>query len=278
MSLERILQGWGNESWIADSALGRLVVKVGHQWADAEKWRAAEVGLRLARGNGVPAPELLAFVDSVESLDGRVLRVFRYIPGSTPTIDESPSFFRQLGAALRHLHSVALPSFTARVGEEGFPRWSAFLEHRWTAVTGRAEAAGIDDGLVTRARALSAVLADQVDEAVRPALCHRDLYLDNVLVDESGSLVALLDFDIVEAWDPVVDFLKPQWFIFERNPASRAPFFEGYLGGDPLPALFDERLRLGSMIELANHAANWRVQGQVEIAAEALARLEELLG
>jgi aminoglycoside phosphotransferase (APT) family kinase protein len=277
VSLDRILQGWGNESWIADTALGRLVVKVGQPWADAVKWRAAEAGLELARDNGVPVPELLAFVDAVGSLDGRVLRVFRYIPGTTPTVDASPSFFRQLGTALRHLHSIAMPSFTARVGEEGFPRWSAFLEHRWTAVAGRAAVTGIDAALVTRARTLSAALAAEVDELVRPALCHRDLYLDNVLVDDDGSLVALLDFDIVEAWDPVVDFFKPQWFIFEPNSAAHSPFFEGYLGGDLLPPLFDERLRLASIIELANHAANWRVQGQLEIAAEALARLDLLV-
>ncbi len=171
-----------------------------------------------------------------------------------------------------------MPSFTARVGEAGFPRWSAFLEHRWTAVSGRAAAAGIDEAVLTRARALSSALSDEVDEVARPALCHRDLYLDNVLVDEGGSLVALLDFDIVEVWDPLVDFFKPQWFIFEPNPAARAPFVEGYLDGDPMPALFDERLRLASLIELVNHAANWHVQGQAEIAAEALARLDLLLG
>ena len=109
-SLERILQGWGNESWIADTALGRLVVKVGQPWADAAKWRASEAGLWLARASGVPAPELLAFVDAVESLDGRVLRVFRYIPGTTPTFDASPSFFRQLGsgAAAASLHHRAV--------------------------------------------------------------------------------------------------------------------------------------------------------------------------
>ncbi len=116
-----------------------------------------------------------------------------------------------------------------------------------------------------------------MDDAVAPALCHRDLYVDNVLVGEDGALVALLDFDMVEVWDPVVDFFKLEWFVFEPNPTARAPFLDAYLDGDPLPRMFAERLALASLIELVNHAANWRVGGQPDIANEALARLRKVI-
>ena len=121
-------------------------------------------------------------------------------------------------------------------------------------------------------------LAAEVDGVVRPALCHRDLYLDNVLVDEQGALAALLDFDVAEVWDPLVEQFKLEWFVFEPNPAAREPFFDGYLAGDPMPPMFDERVRLASIVELLNHAANWQVQGEREIAAEALDRLRVQLG
>ena len=276
--VERILQGFSSDSFVVDTALGTLVAKVGRPWSDLDKWRASAVGLDLARSMGVPAPEPLAFVDSVERLDGRILRVYRFISGVTPRVDSAtPAFFEQLGVALRHLHSIALPQFTARVGRDGFDRWSDFLAHRWDAIAERSGVAGIDAALLSTARAAATHLAGDVDAVVEPVLCHRDLYLDNVLVDDDGSLVALLDFDIVEGWDPVVDFFKPEWFIFEPNPSARAPFLAGYLDGDPMPPMFDERLRLVSIVELVNHAANWRIQGQTEIAELALDRLSALL-
>ena len=276
--VERILQGFSSESFVVSTAVGLVVAKVGLPWSDLDKWRAAAAGLELARDEGVPAPEMLAFVDSVPELDGRILRIYRFIEGVTPRPESSSSaFFVQLGAALRRLHSIGLPQFTARIGRGGFDRWSDFVTHRWDAVVERCEVAGVDAALIADARAESTGLALDVDEVVRPVLCHRDLYLDNVLVDDDGALVALLDFDIVEAWDPVVDFFKAEWFIFEPNPSARHPFFDGYLDGDALPPMFDERLRLVSIVELVNHAANWRIQGQVEIADVALARLSALL-
>lgn len=276
-SIERILQGWGNESWIAETALGRLVVKVGLPEADVTKWRAAATGLALARSADLPVPDLLAFVDAADEVDGRILRVFSYIPGSIARVDAPESFFRELGAEVRRLHSIPQPQFTSRVGGDGFDRWSDFLDHRWDAVLGRVAQAEIDPTLVARVKTLASSLAADVDEVATPKLCHRDLYLDNVLVDENGSLVALLDFDMVEVWDPTVEFFKLEWFVFDPRPAARAAFMEAYLAGGSLPPMFEQRVRLASIVELMNHAASWRLSGKPEIADEALDRLARLV-
>ncbi len=277
-AIERMLQGWGNESFVAQTALGSLVAKVGFPWSDVTKWRAAARALDMARGARLPAPELLAFVDSAAEVDGRVLRVFRYIKGSTPRIETAPlTLFSELGEAVRRLHSIEVASFTSRLGTDGFAHWSGFLGDRWPAVLDRAAQAEIDAPLIRRAHAASIALAAEVDDVVTPALCHRDLYLDNVLVDDHGGLVALLDFDVAEVWDPLVEQFKLEWFVFEPNPAAREQFFDGYLAGDPMPSMFEARVHLASIVELVNHAANWRIQGQPEIAAEALDRLSALL-
>ena len=273
-ALEPITQGWGNESWKVDCALGPLIAKVGLAWSDVAKWRASASALDLARGAGIPAPEMLAFVDSAQALDGRIFRVFRYIEGTTARVDAPAALFRELGATMRRLHSIEASSFTSRLGDDGFARWSEFLEHRWPAMIGRAERAGVDPTLIARSQEVATDLAAEVDGVVRPSLCHRDLYLDNVLVDEQGALAALLDFDVAEVWDPLVEQFKLEWFVFEPNPAAREPFFDGYLASDPMPPMFDERVRLASIVELLNHAANWQVQGQHEIAVEALHRLQ----
>ena len=272
-SIERVLQGWGNESWIADTAIGRLIVKVGLPDADVAKWRAAAAGLALARSADVSAPDLLAFVDAADVLEDRILRIFRCIPGRTPGLDVPLQFFRDLGAEVRRLHSIVQPQFTSRVGDDGFDRWSDFLDHRWDAVLSRVAQAEIDPTLAARVTELASSLAADLDELATPTLCHRDLYLDNMLVDDEGSLVALLDFDMVEVWDLAADFFKLEWFVFEPRPEAHGAFMEAYVAAGPPPPMFEQRVRLATVIELMNHAANWRLSGKPEIADEALARL-----
>ena len=96
------------------------------------------------------APELLAFVDSAQALDGRIFRVFRYIEGTTASVDAPAALFRELGATMRRLHSVEVSGFTSRLGDDGFARWSEFLEDRWPAIIDRAESAGFDPTLIAR--------------------------------------------------------------------------------------------------------------------------------
>ena len=198
-------------------------------------------------------------------------------PGTVFLLDDDSGMLKALTRLLM-AEGFEVQGFTSRLGGDEFARWSDFLEHRWPAMLGRAEHADIDPVLVSRAHEVSTALAAEVDGVVGPALCHRDLYLDNVLVDADGALVALLDFDVAEVWDPLVEQLKLEWFVFEPNPAAREPFFDGYLAGDPPPPMFDERVRLASIVELLNHAANWHVQGERDIAAEALSRLRVQLG
>ena len=112
---------------------------------------------------------------------------------------------------------------------------------------------------------------------VTPALCHRDLYLDNVLVDDDGALVALLDFDLVEVWDPLVDSSSSSGSSSSRTPRRGSRSWMATSPAIHLPPMFEERVRLASIVELVNHAANWHIQGQPEIAAEALDRLSALL-
>ena len=89
----------------------------------------------------------------------------------------------------------------------------------------------------------------------------------------------MLDFDVVEVWDPLVELLQARSGSSSSRTQPRVePFFDGYLAGDPMPPMFDERVRLASIVELLNHAANWHVQGQPDIAAEALDRLRVQLG
>ena len=84
-SIEPVLQGWGNESWIADTAIGRLIVKVGlSPMPTSPSGGRPPLGWRSPRAADVSAPDLLAFVDAADVLEDRILRIFRCIPGRRP--------------------------------------------------------------------------------------------------------------------------------------------------------------------------------------------------
>ena len=99
-------------------------------------------------------------------------------------------------------------------------------------------------------------LAGRVAPDVRPTLVHRDIYPDNLVAREDGSLAAIVDFDMAEAWDPVADFPKLRWWIFEDTPGAEAAFLATYRARIPHHARFDERLTVVEVLELVNQIAN----------------------
>lgn len=282
-AVERVEVGWGNENWTAETNLGRVMVKVGLAGSSPEKWRCAGVALGLARRAGVPAPELMAFEAASELLDDRVLRVFSFIEGAAPdTLDDQPAkrsrFFGQLGEAVARLHRVAQPEFTSRIGSgHGKVAWSDFVAHRWRSVIARAEQAGVDHDLVTAAEAALFPLATEFDDITHPVVCHRDLYFDNLLCDRDGNLVALLDFDMAEAWEPAADFHKLRWWVFGTDMAAERDFLAGYRAGAPFPDDFEDRVRIVEILELVNGLANWIVTDQTAMLTNAEDRLRTLL-
>ena len=80
-----IPRGFANENWKVETADGPVLCKIGPVDAVIPKWRGAVRALELARGSGVPAPRLLAFVECCQTLGGRLVRVFEYVEGLHPT-------------------------------------------------------------------------------------------------------------------------------------------------------------------------------------------------
>jgi aminoglycoside phosphotransferase (APT) family kinase protein len=121
-------------------------------------------------------------------------------------------------------------------------------------------------------------VAAEISELVEPRLAHRDLYLDNLLVGDDGRISAIIDLDLAEAWDPVVDFVKPRSQVFPLIPGAEESFEAGYAetaGG--LPAAFEQRVRVVEVLELSNHVVNCVAGGMTEYAAHNRRRLEAVL-
>lgn len=276
----RFTRGFGNDNWYVATSDGALVVKVARGHLPGEKLLAAARAQRLAVGAGVPVPELIMADASCAALDGRPVRVQEFRPGRHPaeavrTDEETTSFYESVGEAVARMHSVRLDAFASRVGgTPSFPTWFAYVERRVNQITARIETVGGLPGIDhTALLGQAVVLAEDVSSTVVPTLTHRDLYLDNLLVGPDGTLAAVLDFDLAEAWDPVVDLVKLRWLVEPVHPGAVDAFCAGYRSE---PDRLEQRLWIVEIMELVNTVANAMAHNSPQ-ADSARARLAAVL-
>ena len=205
---------------------------------------------------GVPVPRLVHFVEHEE----HVVRMFEWIDGRSP-VDLAPqpdhvsTFFRTLGTAVARLHSLELDAFSSRLdgSAPSFRSWADYVEHRLEQVVGRCT-----DGDALDARTLDRTcreihdVADEVSDFARPTLCHRDLYADNLVVDDDGTLLGILDWDMAETWDAAGEWFKLDWLLFPAFADGRAPFDDAYHAIHPHSAVWQRRKYLVDLMETLN--------------------------
>ena len=277
---EHLAVGWGNENWRIESRGARFIAKFGPP-GSAAKWGATHGVYELATTAGLPVPTLVHFEPSCAEADGWVLRIFTWMEGRPAadvirTGDPAHTFFEELAATVDTLHELPAAAFSSRLdgSAPAFERWSEYIEHRLTSVLDRVRAtAAFTSADADAIVATITELAVDVDATARPAVCHRDLYLDNLLATPTGSLAAILDFDGAEAWDPAIDVVKLRWLVFPHHPGSEAAFLAAY-GSRPQ---WDERVRLAELLELLNAVPNAVAAGDPVFEASARGRLAEVL-
>ncbi|MEU7867437.1 aminoglycoside phosphotransferase family protein [Dactylosporangium sp. NPDC049140] len=190
---------------------------------------------------GVPVPPVLA-ADEDLVLVGR-------LPGQPLTgLAQEPqadaSVRRQLGTALRHLHTVTGDRF----GYDGAGRASgATWPEAFTAMTADLLADGRDWGValpVPEPEIIAAIErhAGALGEVRVPSLVHFDLWDGNVLTD-GGRLTGLVDGERYFWGDPLYDFVSPAiGRRIEDEPSH--PVLEGYYGQVPHRLTDSQRVRL----------------------------------
>lgn len=283
-----LLKGHRHASWVFDSGRGALIGKV------APARRAAVAVRRLAEyrrvwEHGVPMPRLLGFTDSGDLADGRLLIVYEYLPGrdaedAARTLPPAAMerVLADAGAALARLHQVPVTAFgDAVTGVTAGPdSWGAAVASRAERLArtyrDRRDRAGVPDGdaeLVTAGLSLLAELAHAVSPPVRPAVTHLDVYLPNILVGEDGRFRALLDFEHLRWADPVLDFVKPAMWMFERRPGWAEAFTGGYRAAGEWPRRWAERFAVASGLELLLGLDHWARTGERAMYDDYLRRL-----
>jgi aminoglycoside phosphotransferase (APT) family kinase protein len=265
-NVRRIARGFGNENFQATTPDGDVVVKVGLPDTDAGKWSASSRAQTMAADAGVPVPRMLAFTSPCAALGGRVVRIIEFVDGVHPQsladANAARTFFADLGAALGRLHSVQWNAFSSRLdgSKPEFATWLEYVEYRLPQIEERGVGV-FAAGEFAHIAAIVQEMAAAVSPVVAPALTHRDLYFDNLLVRRDGHLAAVLDWDAAEAWDPAVDLVKPRFQMFPVVPAASVEaFWAAYPGLDRL----EERLLVVDLLEQANAVANARITGDSE--------------
>ena len=276
--VDHVPVGWGNENWRVEIAAGdRFVLKLGPP-GSAAKWEATRMAYAAAGDRGLPVPELVHVDLSCEAVGGWVVRILRWIDAHAPhevltTPEARARFFTEVGAARRALHGHPVDGFSSRLDGSAptFSGWDGYVGDRWVRVRARAEAASAFDGAeLDDLEAQILELAGTVGGVATPALCHRDLHLDNLLATADGHLAAVLDFDGAEAWDPACELVKLRWLVFPHHEHAAEHVADGY---GTWPACWDERVRLAELLELSNVVANAVATGDAGFERSARARL-----
>lgn len=256
--LVEIDTGFGNHNWRVPSGPTGTVLKVGPA-SSAKKWAAAEVGAAVARVNAVPAPAMR----SVQVVSDHVVRAFDWVDGEVATSltgnhSAQSRLGHDLGMAIARLHtSGGASAFTSRLdgSTPSFARWADYVADRLDVIERRAmDADAPEPRLRRRAARTTERLAAEVSSRCEPVVCHRDLHPDNLVVTGEGCLTGVLDWDMAEGWDAAGEWFKLELFLFERLPAARASFEDGYAS---IREVVDaDRRRVVLLMESLNVVAN----------------------
>lgn len=192
----RAAVGVAPQDLVGHWTLGARLVWSGGGWclkaSDDYDVRCEAATCRLARAAGVPAPEVVA-EGTDERVPGGRWFVMRFIEGRECA--ERPDELRDVGAALRALHSVEMDRF-GREDDHSSASW-----HEWLSARVDEAARIVDDPGVAD------LVAQLPVDGVPCRLLHGDPQLSHFRI-VAGRLSGVIDFADSVGGDPVWDFAR----------------------------------------------------------------------
>lgn len=222
------------------SGLSNFVFAVNHQEGDfivrispeqarlnsfiKEQWAQAE-----ARQIGVPTPEIL---EVGSEIIGQPFMISRTVEGGEATFHkERLKIIREMGALAALINTIETNCFGSTFDwtSNQLSRnetWTDFLKNELQAENKLQilEKRKMLDA--AQIKMIRKILAETAKLKIKPRLNHGDIRLKNVMVDEEGKIVALLD------WENCTSNLAPHWelslALHDLSIDERQEFLEGY--------------------------------------------------
>ena len=177
----------------------------------------------------VPAARILAYDDTLELID-RDFLIMERLPGRPLT--EMPHVpydhvLRQVGKHLAETHALTADRYgylDAHQPMEPQGTWVAGFEIMWNKMIGDIASVGhYDPDERGRMRGLFQQHRELFDRDVPASLLHMDIWHQNILVDETGTVTGIVDWDRALWGDPEIEFA-----VLDYCGISEPAFWAGY--------------------------------------------------
>lgn len=228
----RIVQlggGLTNLVFSANTASGDFVVRLGDDASKIGDFMKEQWAIAKAREKGVPAPEVLQVGNNAVPV---AYMISRQSGGTEATFHPARmKIIREMGRFAATIHSIPTTGFGAtfewtlnQLSHNA--SWAEFVDNE-LKIEERIETFE-SCGILNRIRAnrLRTTLEKAAAKDRAPALNHGDLRLKNVLVDEEGAILCILD------WEHCSSNLAPEWdlalALHDLGIDERHEFLEGY--------------------------------------------------
>jgi aminoglycoside phosphotransferase (APT) family kinase protein len=252
-------------------------------WGGANRYAGEKWAYELLSGSDVPVSRVLA-LDTSKRLAPYDYLILTKMPGQTISTSAAalPLTSRyalgySAGQHLATLHSHVFAQFGLLynlIAGTPQPDWSAYVADFFRYYQGQVQALGLLSADVLERIDVLMARMQPVFAAVRQGVfIHGDYHFLNML-QQDGTLSAVLDFDFASSGDPSWDF-RIDGSIESEVPGSRAAFYAGYTSRRALPDGHWERVsfyRIGLYLDFLEGAA----QDENEIAQIVPLLLHEL--
>ena len=278
-SLERVTQGYVNEVYRADFATAPAVfVRIKRRGGAAfssEAWALNE-----CHRAGVPVPKVYA----VTTLEAEPLEVMilASVPGRPlgdvwAELDEpsQAQVMRSVGEALGLLHNLEVGGWGKRVGESWeYADWegrAAAMVRERRADVPVLRSAGLTEAETDALLAIVRVMPTL--SAPRPVLCHGDLGMDHIFVDDALTVTGIIDFGNWQGGPRELDFAVLTMYHPDVKLAWLEPTYAA-----PVDQEFDQRVLVERVSVMMGFLAHDLRQGNADYAALAVQGMRAALG
>ncbi len=265
LAFQPIRTGKHNTSYYVESGIGRFVLRIappddaGFLFYERLMMRQEPDLHALIRARTtIPVAEIVGYDFSRTHIDRDYL-LMTALPGTplSEVVGLSPTSLdralRQVGTYVRQLHALTSTTCLARRDDgepPGYgylgahhplpaqPTWAAAFHAMWHRLIDDVEACGSYTSYEAQAmRDLLEPYLHYFDRPVAPSLLHMDVWSQNILVDPTGHVTGIVDFDRALWGDPEIEFA-----VLDYCGISEPAFWEGYgIQRDTSPAAMIRR-------------------------------------